>query len=374
MTALLFLGFAVLAITMTWIVLGAFALARVRFAAKRSQLQTLPAVTVLKPLAGADADLAANLRTFFEQDHPRYQLVFGVERENDPALAIVRSLMREYPAVPAALVQSREIRARNPKVSNLKKMLAAAEHDLLVISDSNVRAPRNYLTDLVATKLEQDAGLVTSVFAGTGEASLGAALENVQLNGFVAAGAALPTMLSDAAVVGKSMLFSRRELDALGGFDRVSDVLAEDFIIGKMFQHAGRKVVIAGEVLASVNGQVSLRAFFDRQLRWSMMRVRLRPLAFALEPVISPLAMLPLAYALFGAPAIVWAFATLALRDTVQWIMLRGWSRWYLPMLLSPIREVFVLAVWITTPFKRHISWRGHRVRLGAGTLLFHTI
>src|SRR6267142_2503821 len=104
-------------------------------------------------------------------------------------------------------------------------MVEAARSDLLVISDSNVRAPQSYLTDLVATKQMENAGLVTSVFAGTGERSLGAALENVQLNGFVAAGSALPTLFRDAAVVGKSMLFSRQEFEALGGFERVSDVL-----------------------------------------------------------------------------------------------------------------------------------------------------
>jgi ceramide glucosyltransferase len=366
-------GFAVLATTMLWIVLGAIAIARIRFG-KRRDTQDVQPVTVLKPLSGADADLKENLRSFFEQDHRNYQLVFGLERESDPAFEIVTELMRDYPAVHASLVVKSETRARNPKVSNLKKMLAAAEHDLLVISDSNVRAPKNYLRDMVATKLETDAGLVTSVFAGSGEASFGAALENVQLNGFVAAGAALPTMLSDAAVVGKSMLFSRRELESLGGLDRVSDVLAEDFIMGKMFEHAGRKVVIAREVLDSVNGKISVKSFFDRQLRWSMMRIRLRPLAFLLEPLVSPLAMLPLAYVLFGPLAFVWAFGLIALRDTVQWIMLRGPKRAYLPLFLSPIREVFVLGVWVATPFKKHISWRGHRVRVGAGTLLFHTI
>lgn len=364
------LGFAALATTTLWIVLGVAAIARVRFGGRTKYISLQP-VTVLKPLAGADAGLEANLRTFFTQDHRNYQLVFGVEKADDPAVKIVEKLRAEYPAIDAQLVVRPEHRARNPKVSNLKNMLAAAKHDLLLISDSNVRAPRSYVRDMVATREEKDAGLVTSAFAGAGERTIGAALENVQLNGFIAAGAALPTLLSDAAVVGKSMLFSRREFEQLGGFERVSDVLAEDFIIGKMFQHAGRAVHIAGEVLTSVNGRVTLKSALDRQLRWSMLRIRLRPWAFALEPLTSPVAMLPVACALFGWTAIAWAVALIMLRDVAQWTMLRGAHRWWLPLLFAPVREVAMLGVWAVTPFVKHISWRGHKVRVGAGTLLF---
>src|SRR4029079_16164183 len=115
-----------------------------------------------------------------------------------------------------------------------------ASHDVVLVSDSNVVVPRHYVREAVELLLRDERpGMVTHLFAGIGEDGLGAALENVQLTGFCAAGAALPTVVGDALVIGKSMMFSRRTLDALGGLERVPDVLAEDWLLGKTFQHAG---------------------------------------------------------------------------------------------------------------------------------------
>jgi ceramide glucosyltransferase len=194
----------------------------------------------------------------------------------------------------------------------------------------------------------------------------------VQLNGFCAAGAALPTLLGDALVVGKSMLFSRSVFESLGGFERVGNVLAEDFLMGKMYQHAGYRIRIAPTVLDNVTSGMKPNAFLDRQLRWAMLRSRLRPAAQLLEAVTSPLAMLPLALFVLG-PSLgfTWAFTLLALRDVDGWIALRGFRRAWIPALLAPLRELALLVVWIRAPLKRHVVWRGHRVRLAAGTFVF---
>jgi ceramide glucosyltransferase len=370
------IAFALLGVSTAWIIAGLVSVLRAtRYARARerpSRVPIEPPVTVLKPLCGADAQLADNLVTFFEQDYPSYELVFGVTDPRDPALAVVKELERRYPQVPCKIVVHGGMGGINPKVDNLLGMLPHATCDLLVVSDSNVRAPRHYLKELVDTFHSQpDVGLVTNLFAGSGENTLGAALENVQLNGFCAAGAALPTLLGDALVVGKSMLFSRRELEKLGGLSRVANVLAEDFMIGKMYQHAGRRVRIAPTVLENVTSQMTIKAFLDRHLRWSMLRWRLRPMAALLEPITSPLALLPLAVWLGGTAGVTWAISLLALRDVGGWIALRGFSRAWLPALLSPLRELMMLSVWLRAPFKRHVTWRGHRVRLGAGTLLF---
>jgi ceramide glucosyltransferase len=370
------IAFALLTACSIWTILGLVSVLRatrcVRVRERPSRAPLQPPVTILKPLCGADAELAHNLATFFEQDYPSYELLFGVQDPNDPALAVVAELERRYPHVPCRVIVHAGAGGINPKVDNLVGMLPYASCDLLVVSDSNVRAPRHYVSEMVDTFHSQpNVGLVTNLFAGSGENTLGAALENVQLNGFCAAGSALPTLLGDALVVGKSMLFSRREFERIGGFARVANVLAEDFMIGKMYQHAGRRVRIAPTVLENVTTRMTTRGFLDRHLRWSMLRWRLRPLAALLEPVTSPLALLPIAVWLGGTAGITWAVSMLALRDVGGWILLRGHSRAWLPALLSPLRELLMLAVWIRAPFKRHVTWRGHRVRLGAGTLLF---
>lgn len=326
---------------------------------------------MLKPLSGADEDLYGNLRSFFEQDLPEFQLVFGVTEDSDPALPIVTRLQREFPHVPCRVVVHEGGAALNPKVQNLLGMLPHAKHDLVLISDSNVRAPRHYLRELVALHEGAGVGMVTNLFAGTDEHSLGAALENVQLNGFVAAGSALPTLSGDAAVIGKSTLFSRGELDRLGGLSRLACVLAEDFVLGKMFQNAGRRVVIAPTVLESPNRHRTPRAAFARHLRWSMLRWRLRPAVALLEPLTSPLLMLPFAFCVFGHFAWLWLFSLLAVRDLGGWVLLRGWDRAWLPVLLGPVRELAAPCAWLVGLFKRHVSWRGQRLRISAGTLLY---
>lgn len=330
-----------------------------------------PAVSVLKPLCGCDADLAANLESFFRQDHPDFELVFGAVDASDPALPVARALAARYPRVRCQIVTHPGGRALNPKIDNLMGLLPAARHDLLLVSDSNVRAPVHMLREAASLYATERAGLVTHLFAGVGENSLGAALENVELCGFTAAGVALPTALGDALVVGKSMLFSRQRLDELGGFERLADVLAEDFVLGKTFAHAGARVIVAPTVLSNVTRDMSLRGMAARHLRWSMLRFRLRPVAAALEPLTSPLALLPLAWWLMGPWSLLWASALLALRDGGGWLALRGRKRWYLPLMLGPLRELTALLVWAVAPIKQHVSWRGKRYRLGAGTLLY---
>jgi ceramide glucosyltransferase len=365
------LAWALIALCTTWIVLGLASVARVRFRTS-GRASKLPPVTVLKPLCGADPSLRKNLESFFVQDHPDMEILFGVEGPGDPAVDVVNELLAAHPGVRACLVVHAGARAQNPKVRNLAAMLPHATHDLVVISDSNVRAPREYVRELAQVwATTPHVGLVTNLFAGEGGATFGAALESVQLCGFVAAGAALPSAFGDAAVIGKSMMFSRAKLEALGGFARVADVLAEDYLLGKMFQAGAGRVVLAPTILVNVVRGTSVRAFFERHLRWSMLRMRLCPYAFLLEPLISPLAALPLAVLALGPWAYAWAAAMWLLRDTGGWLLLRGSRCVVAPLVLAPLRDALMLVAWAATPFKRHVSWRGHRVRLGTGTLLF---
>ena len=357
-----------------WTLAGLLAVLRTRRRAVRASLPAPIPVSVLKPLRGVDENLEANLRTFFEQDHPRYELVFGVEGEQDPALAVVRRLRHAYPKVRARIVVHDGGRGINPKVSNLRAMLEHTEHDVVVISDSNIAAPRDYLRRMVAELRDSRVGVVTSMFAGTGERTLGATIENLHLNGGVAAGAALPTELLDhPVVVGKSMMFRRSIFERLGGFESVASVLAEDYVIGRMFHEAGYRVRVCATPIRNVNARTSVRAMFERHVRWGMIRIRLVPFAFVLEPLTMPLAVAFVA-PLFGAEvglALAWGIGLTMARDAVQWIALRGPSGLARALPLFILRDAVVIGAWITAFFRRHVSWRGHRVRVSAGTRLY---
>jgi ceramide glucosyltransferase len=365
-----YLAWLPIALSTLWITAGLVSV--IAITRRRTRVTSAaPPVSILKPLCGRDPDLLQNLESFFLQDHEKFELLFGVVDPLDPALEVAHALAARYPGVPCRVVVHRGSGALNPKVDNLLGLLPKAKHDLVLVSDSNVRAPKDYVRELAALYASERPGLVTNLFAGVGEDSLGAALENVQLCGFCAAGVALPTLLGDPLLVGKSALFSRRRLERLGGLARLSSVLAEDFVMGKTFASAGNRIVVAPTVLANVTRTMTVGGMVARHLRWSMLRFRLRPVAAALEPVVSPLALLPLAWWLLGPWALAWALVLLTLRDVGGWVALRGTRRWYVPLVLAPLRELLILAAWAVAPFKQHVSWRGRRFRLGAGTLLY---
>ena len=162
-------------------------------------------MSVLKPLNGADAGLYDNLKSFFEQDHAGARAgLRRNERRRPGPRDRSRACAREFPNVRCQVVVHAGGSALNPKVSNLLGMLPRRPVTIsILISDSNVRAPRHYVSELARVHGATGAGIVTNLFAGSAENTLGGALENVQLNGFCAAGCALPTLVGDAAVIGK---------------------------------------------------------------------------------------------------------------------------------------------------------------------------
>jgi ceramide glucosyltransferase len=364
-------------VTTTWVVMGPVALWRVRrrpVAAPEGAASEVEPVSVLKPVAGIDDGLEAHLRTFFAQDYPRYEIVFGVQGEEDPALELVRRLIRDHPDVDARVVVHDGGRGINPKVSNLRAMLTQARHDLVVVSDSNIRVHTSYLREMQAEMSRPRVGLVTSLFAGVGERTLGALVENAHLNSTVVAGVVVPSeVFAHPVAVGKSMMFRRSLIDKFGGLESVAYVLAEDYVIGRMFHEAGFAVRLCSIPVMNVNAHCTLSAFFRRQLRWNMIRLRLQPFAFVLEPLTVPLFTAAIVL-LLGAPpwwTLGWAVVVTAVRDAAQWILMRGRQGLLRALLVIPLRELLVLAVWIATFPKRHVTWRGRRVRVSAGTRLY---
>ncbi len=358
-----------LALPAIWSVLTTSSLAAVTSKPRASRAPQ-KGLSVLKPLCGADPSLEENLRSFFAQDHPNFELVFGAQRADEPALEVVRRLQAEFPHVASTIVVHDFAEGLNPKVRNLRGMLPHARFELLLISDSNVRAPRHYLTEASA-EFESDPaiGLVTHVFAGVGGSTFASEVEHVQLAGFVAGGAAMPSLVGHAAVIGKSMLLSRKHLEVVGGLAGVSDVLAEDYVLGQRLAKHGLRVALGRTVLENVVGDLTARELVERHARWAMMRRRLCPLAFALEPLASPLVLLPLALYLLGPVAALWALATWFVRDAAA-LSILGRPASLKSVLASPARDLAMLVAWGVALFTRHVSWRGTRVRVGQGTVL----
>jgi len=365
------MAFLLMALCTAATVVSLLALATTRL--RRSVAGQTPPITVLKPLCGADEALRANLETFFRQSYPDYEIVFGVADASDPAAAVARELMAAHPGVPARLVVHDGRQGLNPKVANLRGMLAAGAHDVCVISDSNIAVGPGYLASMAAP-LEGRVGLVMSLFAGAGERSLGATLEGLHLTGAVAGALAASELLTGSAVaVGKSLLFRRSLFETLGGMESLASVLAEDYVMGRMFTEAGYEVRIAHEVVRNVTIRQTSWTFVRRLARLGLMRSRLKPLAYPFEPLLIPVAVAALAWGL-GADAGVafgWAAGLTLVRDATAWLLLRGPAGLARAVPLGIVKDLLVLAAWAAAPWKRHVSWRGNRLRVSAGSRLF---
>jgi ceramide glucosyltransferase len=336
-----------------------------------------PPVTIYKPLKGCDEGLEENLRSFFHLDYPTYQLLFGVADPADPAVAIVDRLLGEFPEHDAALVVGNPTYGLNPKVENLAALERLRKHDVILISDSNVRVRPSYLRETTCYLADPGVGLVTNLFAGEEEEHLGASLENLQLNGFIAAGIATASVLGLTCVVGKSMLMPARVLAEIGGLAGVRNLLAEDQVIGLRVRKAGYALRLSHHIITNVNRRRDLRWFLNRHSRWYKIRLQLAPGLYLLEPAAN-LATVGLVWVLSGDTGLAWG-GLLGLcglgiaRDAIQTRRLRGSFPRLRHLPLSLVKDLFLLPVWIDALFNRGIQWRGNRFLIGRLTRLRRT-
>jgi ceramide glucosyltransferase len=332
------------------------------------------AVSVLKPLKGIDDELAENLTSFFLLDYPNFELIFGIEDPNDPAIAVVRRLQDKFPDTPTKLVIGSARVGVNPKINNLHNMEEHARFDVLVVSDSNVRVQPDYLSDLVERLHEPGIGLVTSAIRGVGSSSAGSILENLQMNSFVASGVvAVNRFLGIPITIGKSMCIRRITLNDLGGFRAFADYLAEDFLLGRSVRHAGLKVVISPRTIDSVCRSWSLSHFANRHLRWMTMRKHINLLHYLLEIIANPVLLALLHLAITRDPASLVLFAGVCaakvLVDTAALRIMRAPIR-IAHIALIPVKDLAMGLIWVAPFFIRRINWRGNRMIVGRNTAL----
>jgi ceramide glucosyltransferase len=333
-----------------------------------------PPVTIFKPLKGVDEGLEANLRSFFELDYPTFQLLFGVADADDPAIPVVQRLMADHPSRDAHLVVGNPMFGLNPKVENLAAMDRFRKHDVILISDSNVRVRPSYLRETVCYLAEPGVGLVTNLFAGVGERQTGAVLENLQLNGFIAGGVAMASLLRVTCVVGKSMLMPVAALEAAGGFAGVRNLLAEDQALGVRIRNAGYRIRLSHHVIDNVNHARGIRWFLNRHSRWYKIRRRMALAAFLAEPMAN-LTTVGLVWALSAESGVAWSGLLLLLglgvvRDALHTHRLRGSLPKLRHLALSPVKDLLMLPVWFDALVNTRVHWRGHRFLIGRATRL----
>jgi ceramide glucosyltransferase len=333
-----------------------------------------PPVTIYKPLKGVDEGLEENLRSFFRLDYPDYQLLFGVADVDDPAIDVVNRLLAEFPDQDAKLVVGNPVFGLNPKVENLAAMDRYRKYDTILISDSNVRVRSSYLRETACYLAEPGVGLVSNLFVGVGEHQTGAVLENLQLNGFIAGGVAMTSLLRVTCVVGKSMLMPVRALEAAGGFAAVRNLLAEDQALGDRIRKAGYSIRLSHHVIENVNHARGFRWFLNRHSRWYKIRRQMALPAFLAEPMAN-LTAVGMVWALSGESGFAWGGLVVLVglgivRDALQTYHLRGSLPKLRHLLYSPMKDLLLLPVWLDAILNARVQWRGNRFLVGRYTRL----
>jgi ceramide glucosyltransferase len=332
-------------------------------------------VSLLKPLAGADDELAKNLSSFAAIDYPSFEILLGVASTSDPAFSAAQAFVREHPKVDARIVITDSSAALNPKISQLVALDRQATGSIVVISDSNVRVAPSYLFSMVRELSVEGTGLVTSVFAGKGETTLGAALENLQLGVAVAPGVIASAVLSPRPLtVVKSMGMRRRDLVRLGGFRSLGNYLAEDHVLGRRFIEAGFRVRTSLDPVDNYNVACSVRRTLERHARWAKMRRVISPFAFLFEPFLSPLTIATLTALMVPSRAtLALVMATAILQVMTAFVALRilrgnALAWYYAP--LEIVRTGLVFWCWARALLSRRVSWRGHAFTLARDTVI----
>lgn len=334
----------------------------------------LPFVSVVKPLKGVAYEaLRDNLETFAKQTYPNYELLFGVVGEDDPVIPLVEAFMADHPDVSCRLVVHDGNYGFHPKIANIRGVEASGVHDLLVCVDADIAVPPDYIEQMVA-QISSGTGLASNLYIATEEQNLAALFENLQINGTLLNQLCIfRTLFRETLIVGKTMSFSKKEFDRLGGFESISYVLAEDYLTGKKFKRAGHRMDFASPIIEMVNRHSTFEGMWRRYHRWSIQRSHVAPMLYPFELFTMPL-LLALFAPLFGVSllwSLAWGAGLVVIRDLVQWTVVRGVKKLPLILLIGIPRELYYITQWVAAPFFHYVDWKGQRLHIGEGTHLF---
>jgi ceramide glucosyltransferase len=336
----------------------------------------LPPVSILKPLKGTDPEIYASFRSHCLQDYPEYEIIFGVSDEADAAVASVRQLQKEFPSHAIRLVVCPDILGTNVKVSNLEQMLAASWYEYLVINDSDIRVESDYLRRVIQPLADDRVGMVTALYRGIAEPTLGSNLESLGISTDFCAGVLVARQLEGGLHfgLGSTLAFRRSDLNRIGGFRSIVDYLADDYELGQRIAGLGLKVVLSTVVVETHLPAYGLSGFVAHQMRWARGVRDAR-----LGGYIGLASTFGLLWALLNVIAFqgaVWTFGVLAAVVLARFAMalVIGKSvlndRQMLKQLwMLPLRDLIAVGIWLFSFAGHTVTWRGDRFELKNGRL-----
>jgi ceramide glucosyltransferase len=351
-----------------------------RFAAERRLAPTpateTPPVSVLKPLKGTDPEMYSSLRAHCVQNYPEYEILFGINKLDDPAIPLVERLIDEFPGRAIRLVRCDKNLGTNGKVSSMAQLAAVAAHDFFLVNDSDIRVEPDYLRQVMTELQEPQTGMVTCLYRGVPAGTMASRLESLSIGTDFMAGVLAARQIEGSLRfgLGSTLAFRRRDLEAIGGFEAIADYLADDYELGRRIAERNLRVELSESVVATYLPAYNLSGFFSHQLRWARTIRASRPSGYAglLFTFTLPWAVLTLtlahramwawgllAAALAARTAMALVTARVVLRD-------REFARWFW---LLPLRDFLAVLIWLGGLAGRKIVWRGEVFILDNGKL-----
>src|SRR5215470_2982226 len=336
----------------------------------------LPPVTILKPIHGMEEQLEKNLESFFEQNYPDYEIIFGARDAENPALAVADRVRARFPHVKSRVILSGPPTWPNAKVFSLQKMIAATDRSYFVISDSDVRVAPDFLRNTIPPLLDPKVGLVTCMYRGIPSSDFWSTLEALGLSVEMSSGVMVADMLEGMRfALGPAMTARRDAIDAIGGIAATADYYSDDFELGNRIWGKGYKVVLSHYIVNNVLTPRSAMRTLGDQLRWMKSTRYSRPaghlgtgLTFAM-----PFGLLGFAAsAALGQWALAWAFLATAFLNRVIQSIAVGWGitgdpRSLYLCWLYPLRDLAGFFVWLGSYTSRRFYWRGETYAFGKG-------
>lgn len=336
-----------------------------------------PPLTLLKPLAGSEPDLEKHLASFFEQDYPEFEILFCARNANDAGLEIARRVAARYPQIPAKFFSTGEPPYINAKVASMELMEKSAAHEILVISDSDVRVTPEYLRAVALPFADEKVGGMCCLYRGIAAGGgLWARLEAVGMSVEMSAGVLVARMMEGMQfVLGPTMAFRREAIRRMGGFKVTADYCADDFVLGNETYKLGQTVMLSHHAIDHIVINLSLMASLKHQVRWMKSTRFSRPkghfgtaLTFSMPFGLLGLAAgLMLGHVWWGVALLAWAVASReALSITVGRMVVEDPS-WFNLLVLYPVRDLMGFFFWAASYMGSRILWRGRVFQLLPG-------
>ncbi len=358
--------------------LVAVAILRRRLAQKHtvSRQSFSPPISVLKPVHGMEPRLEENLESFFQQQYPVYELIFCARYADDPALQLVERLSAKYPATKVKILTCGEPKWTNAKVYSLSKMVEIAEHEVIVISDSDVHVTGNYLGKVVAPLEDEKVGLVTCVYRGMPAGGFWSRLEALGMSVEMTSGVLVAEMLEGMKfALGPTMVTRKKCVEAVGGFGAFADYCADDYLLGNLVAAAGHKVVLSDYAVDHIVLHRSALDSLKHQVRWMRSTRFSRPkghlgtvFTFAMPfGLLGLLAGLFSGHVLLGVLMFASAFANRAVQSIIAGYGIVKDRCSLTDAWLYPLRDLLGFFLWCGSYASANINWRNEVYRLEEG-------